>query len=348
MVLAAILLTRCPCVFALDPSLDVSQYAHNAWRIREGFTKGRINPITQTPDGYLWLGTDLGLYRFDGVRNVLWQPPPGQYLPSVEIWSLLAARDGTLWIGTDKGLASLKDGKVTDYPELAGVFVFTLLEDRDGAVWAGGYGIPSGRLCAIQNGSTRCYGKDGILGPGVVGLYEDREGNLWAGVNDGLWRWNPGPSKFYPMPGELDTIRDFAEEDDGALLISTRTGVGRFKDGKSEPYPLPESTRQLRINRILRDRDGGMWLGTGDHGVIHVHQGRTDVFTSSNGLSGDYIRALFEDHEGNIWIVTTDGLDRFRGLAVATLSVNQGLSNVTLGLFWPIEMAASGLVPVVA
>src|SRR5690242_1296058 len=101
--LAGMLLAWCPCAFALDPALDVSQYAHTAWRVRDGFAKGEINAIAQTPDGYLWLGTEFGLFRFDGVRAVPWQPPSGQNLPSNDIRSLAAAHDGTLWIGTDKG-----------------------------------------------------------------------------------------------------------------------------------------------------------------------------------------------------------------------------------------------------
>jgi ligand-binding sensor domain-containing protein len=71
----AILLAWCPCVFALDPSLDINQYAHNAWTVREGFFNGILFSIAQTPDGYLWLGTEFGLLRFDGVRAVPWQPP---------------------------------------------------------------------------------------------------------------------------------------------------------------------------------------------------------------------------------------------------------------------------------
>jgi ligand-binding sensor domain-containing protein len=193
----AILLACCTAAFALDPSLDINQYAHTAWRTSEGFSKGSIYSIAQTPDGYLWLGTDFGLLRFDGVRAVPWQPPGDQRLPAGRITKLLVSRDGTLWIGMTGGLASWKRGRLTHYPELAGYGIRrALLEDREGTVWAGGYGVPNGRLCAIHNGSVHCYGDDGSLGHGVLALYEDGKGNLWAAVMDGLWKWNPGPPKF--------------------------------------------------------------------------------------------------------------------------------------------------------
>src|SRR6266436_6911985 len=133
--LAGVLLCS-PVAWALDPSLDVSQYAHTAWKVRDGFTKGSIFAIAQTPDGYLWLGTELGLLRFDGVRSVPWQPPPGQSLPHRWIRSLYVARDGTLWIGTLAGLASWKAGTLRRYPEVRGG-VNAILEDRGGTVWAG-------------------------------------------------------------------------------------------------------------------------------------------------------------------------------------------------------------------
>src|SRR5260370_362549 len=95
---ACILLAGSSRLFALNPALDVSQYAHTPWKIRDGFAKGTIHSIAQTPDGYLWLGTDYGLLRFDGVRNVPLQLPPDQPLPSSSITRLLAARDATLWI----------------------------------------------------------------------------------------------------------------------------------------------------------------------------------------------------------------------------------------------------------
>ena len=325
------MLAWCPRAFALNPALDVNQYAHTAWKIRDGFTKGEISSIAQTPDGYLWLGTEFGLLRFDGVKTVAWQPPPDQHLPSTQITRLLVARDGTLWIGTVKGLASSRDGTLSQYPELAGTFVGKLVEDREGSIWAGGYKAPSGKLCAVRKGSVRCEGDGGELGLGVLGLYEDANANLWVGVSTGLWRWKPGPPQFYSLSGEANGIQGLAEDDAGALLISTHDGVRRLVAGKTEmAYPFPPALQQIQAHKVLRDRDGGLWIGTSGWGLLHLHGGRTDVFTQNDGLSGDLVHALFEDRERNVWVATSNGLDRFRDSAVATFSMNQGLSNDTV------------------
>jgi ligand-binding sensor domain-containing protein/signal transduction histidine kinase len=324
---AFLLLACCPPAFALNPELDVSQYAHMSWKIRDGFAKGEISSIAQTPDGYLWLGTEFGLFRFDGVKHVQWRPSGNQELPSDFIFSLSVSRDGTLWIGTANGLASWKDGKLTQYAELAGRYIFTILEDRDGTVWASGGAVLAGKLCAIRNGSVQCFGNDGSLGRAVFNLYEDSKGNLWAGVKGGLWRWKPGPPQFFSLPGEPDGIQCFGEDNDGTLLVGWKGGIHRFVDGQTEAYTIPGRAGQIRARRLLRDRDGGLWIGTFNEGLVHVHQGRTDVFGLSQGLSGDAGTTLFEDREGNIWVATGGGLDRFRDFAVATFSVNQGLSS---------------------
>ncbi len=326
-VLAYMLLASCPSAFGLNPALDVSQYAHTSWKIRDGFFKGQITSIAQTPDAYLWLGTEFGLLRFDGVRTVPWQPAPDQQLPSNFISKVLVSRDGTLWIGTSKGLVSWKHGKLTQYVELAGSYIFQLLEKQEGSIWVAGTGQ---RLCAIRNGGVDCYGDNGRFGRAVFDLYEDSKSNLWVGVKDGLWRWKPGPPKFYPLPGEPDGIQGFAESDDGALLIGTQLGIRRFVNGQTESYPLPNTVPQFQGRRLLRDRDGGLWIGTSERGLVHVHQGRTDVFGPSDGLSGEAIYALFEDREGNIWVATVNGLDRFRDYAAATITVNQGLSSASV------------------
>jgi signal transduction histidine kinase/ligand-binding sensor domain-containing protein len=324
----AILFACCNCVFALDPSLDISQYAHTAWKIPDGFTRGAIYSIAQTPDGYLWLGTEFGLVRFDGVRAVPWQPPAGEQLPSEFIARLCVTRGGRLWIGTLKGLASWNGKKLTHYPELAGLSVTALLEDHEGTVWVGTESdAGSGRVCAIQTDSIRCDDKGGALGHSEVGLFEDRQGNLWVGVRNGFWRWRPGPPEFHSMPDDPGWLPCFADGDDGALLISTRNGIKRLVSGKVEPYPFPRSIQPVTAYWMLRDRDGGLWIATLNRGLVHIHRGIVDLFSQSDGLSGDVTYKLLEDQEGNIWVTTWEGLDRFRNFAAATFSAKQGLSD---------------------
>jgi ligand-binding sensor domain-containing protein len=130
----AFLLGAAP-VLGLDPSLDISQYAHSAWTVRDGLSLGNVYAMAQTPDGYLWLGSEFGLFRFDGVRSVHWEPPVGQQLPDRNINALLVTRDGTLWVGTFAGLATWSHGKLALRPELGRDFVASIFEDRDGTQW---------------------------------------------------------------------------------------------------------------------------------------------------------------------------------------------------------------------
>jgi ligand-binding sensor domain-containing protein len=248
--LAWMLLVSPSPLFALNPALDVNQYSHTAWRIRDGFSRGAIKAIAQTLDGYLWLGTEFGLIRFDGVRAVPWQPPPNQPLPSDDVWRLLATRDGALWVGTANGVARWKAGRLTVYRELTGRIIWELLEDRQNTVWVSGSSVPTGRLCAIRDADVKCVGEDGRLGYGVLGLHEDRKGNLWLGVADGIWRWAPGPPRFFPMPGEDDNVQAFDEDRDGALLVTTRRGIRRFVDGRTVSYPMSGPTTPLNANHL--------------------------------------------------------------------------------------------------
>jgi signal transduction histidine kinase/ligand-binding sensor domain-containing protein len=334
--LLGVLSSLCSPAFALNPALDISQYGHDAWTVRSGFSLGNVYAMAQTPDGYLWLGSEFGLFRFDGVRSIPWQPPAGQHLPRTSPFSLLVTRDGTLWIGTFSGLATWNGSRLTPRPELDGKFVWSLLEDREGTVWASLFTSPGGRLCAIRSKGTECYGDDRTFGEFVTALYEDRSGNLWAGAQSGLWRWKPGPPRLYATPPKQ--LTGMVAADDGGVLTAVYGQELRHLAGeKLESYPIPDAIHpnkfladhDVNSNRLLRDRDGGLWIGTVDRGLIHVHQGRTDVFTRSDGLSGDVILDLFEDREGDVWVSSTGGLDRFRELPVNTISVKQGLSSDT-------------------
>ena len=318
----------CPDAPALNPSLDVSQYAHTEWPYRDGFMQGPVNAIAQTPEGYLWLGTQSGVVRFDGVRTVPLPLRPGQQLPSTSVGTLLAARDGTLWIGTLDGLVSWKNGQLTAYPALARRTVLALLQDRAGTVWAGGIAGSTGTLCAIRGESTTCYGDDGSLGTVVASLYEDSDGSLWVGATIGLWRWRPGPPSRY-LATPISRGGKMMQGDHGLGLVVAVGSVRQIVGRTVTDYPLHSVPLPLTAGTVLRDRNGGLWIGTTAHGIVHSYEGKTSAFAHEDGLSSDQVYALFEDREGSIWVATAEGLDQFRELPVTSLPVKQGLSSAT-------------------
>jgi len=323
----ALLLWALPAL-ASEPSLDVSQYAHTAWTFRNGFLNGAVYAIAQTPDGYLWLGTQSGVVRFDGVRAVPLVLPHGQELLSTAVGSLLAGRDGTLWIGTLDGLASWNNGRLTEYPALARQTILALVEGRDGTVWAGGFGSPTGKLCAIRSGHATCSGDDGSLGAAVASLYEDADGSLWVGAATGVWRWNPGPpTRVLDRP--VPNSQAFTQGEPGAGAVVAADSIYQLAGGKVVNYPLQGAPSPLTARTLLRDRYGGLWIGTQAHGIVHSYRGKTFLFTQADGLSGDQVVALFEDREGTVWAATPSGLDQFRESPVGSLSVNAGLSSAT-------------------
>ena len=335
----AILLACCTCAFALDPSLDISQYGHTSWKIRDGFINGTIDSIAQTPDGYLWLGTDSGLLRFDGVRRpVPWQPPAGQQLPSSLIRDLMVSRDGTLWIGTQKGLAKWKDSRLTTFPELAGQIVGRAFQDRSGTVWISL--VSPGRICAVRGAKVECNGS-GSFGNAAFQIYEDRKGNLWVSGQTALWRWAPGPPRQYALPPGVRYVNGLIEDDAGELLIGTPNGLYQLSDERIRKYALAGVAGDIRASPFFRSKDGVLWIGTDNQGVLQLRDGRIEKFSAIEGLTDDGVISIFEDREGTIWVGTLGGLDRFRVPAVSTISRDEGLPNTTVA---SVEATADGSV----
>ena len=321
----------CVRVEALDRSLKVTQYAHAAWSQEESRLPGRIWTLAQTRDGNLWLGTETGLFRFDGIRFFRWEPPKGEQLASEYITSLAAARDGSLWIGTQKGLSHWKDGNLEAYGTTASAAagISAIFEDRNGTVWVGAIGYNGGGLCRVTGKLLECYGgKDGLPGAGVYSVFEDREGNLWTGGEGGVCRWKPGAPHAYRLHKPGESIYSVAEDRQGEIVAATvgQEGVLRVDKSGLVPYAVDLAKEQIRPSSLLLDRDGGLWIGTWGLGLLHVVDGRIDRYTHADGLSNDVVWRVFEDHEGDIWVATTGGLDRFREFAVTRVSRREGLT----------------------
>ena len=214
-----------PCVWAADPNVHISQYAHSAWRLQDGVINGEPLAITQTTDGYLWIGTGNGLLRFDGVRFVPWVSKDGQrFLKSV--YSLLPGPDGSLWVGTGSGLAELKDGVLKTYAGASGR-VNSIIQDRRGVVWFTRSRVhdESGPLCRVAGDTVKCYGKaDGIPFLYAAPVIEDSLGNLWLGSSSALVRWKSGSVDSFelksPKSNEgLDGVAALTLAADGSLWV---------------------------------------------------------------------------------------------------------------------------------
>jgi signal transduction histidine kinase/ligand-binding sensor domain-containing protein len=315
--------------FALNPSLSVHQYGHTSWTLRSGALKGYPRSIAQTVDGYLWLGTDFGLVRFDGVQFVPWQPPAGSKLPSDSILRLLATRDGGLWIGTAHGLARWRRGTLTVIDDLSRDHIGALYEDRAGTVWVGtSVGLEgTAKVCAVTGDRVHCSVADTRLGRFVSALYEDAAGNLWIGAGTGLWRWQPGPPVFYGADSPAPEIHSIIGTGDGHVIAAFSRSLRRVTGDALAVYPVPPEQTELKPTVLLRSRDGGLWIGTQDRGLLHAAGSRIDQFGPTDGLSGELITDLLEDREGNVWVATLNGLDRFHDMAVTTLSRRDGLTS---------------------
>lgn len=326
-----------PSAWAVEPSWLLSQYAHSTWKTADGALAGSPVTIAQTTDGYLWIGTNLGLLRFDGARFIQWTPPAGERLLDSRIFSLLGSRDGSLWIGTGYSLSRWKDGHLTNYPQLSGR-IEALLEDSAGTLWLGRTQATDhmGPVCRIQSPQPQCFGtRDQIPFLNVLQLAKSDDGDIWLGGYYELCLWQPGTSRVYfrrraGFEG-FSSFRAIATGPDRSTwaVIESSGPILRLEHFIDEHWvsvayqDIP--VRNSQVTSLFVDRDNQLWIGTEEGGIFRVQRGRVEHFDRTDGLSSNFVRSFYQDQEGTIWIVTSAGIDNFRDLHVASYSMREGL-----------------------
>ena len=259
---------------ALDPSTPISQYIHEVWQTREGLPEVSVGALAFTKDGYLWVGTQGGLARFDGVRFKVFDRGNTPALRSNYITSLAANPDGSLWIGTDSGLNVVKDGKLGRYDGTSGFFALSiraLLRDAQGALWIGTAGGGVGRL------------KDGQLT-----RYTRKEGLA------------------------ADRVNYIQDTPDGTLWIATAQGLNCLRAGQFKSYTTQNGLPSNLVHTLRAGKDGGIWVGTAS-GLCEMDAGQCRVRSGSKAATSP-VRSLYEDRLGTLWVGTEGaGLERIRG-----------------------------------
>jgi len=308
-------------------SLD-SRYVITSWTEQDGLASNQVEALAQTPDGYLWIGTQGGLMRFDGVRFVRPDAADGRTLPAEGVSVLHVSRDGSLWVGFAGagGISRIDGDRVVNYASAHGLTrgrVLAIEDAADGAVWAGGV---DGLFRLRGDRWERVGMNDGFSGRTVVSLYEDRDRHLWVGADTGTFIRRAGAERFQLLTAKLTRASGFSEAPDGSLLISMPAGVFRTLGVSDDFHPIwPEGTDNYF--RLRHDRDGNLWVATLGGGLLHVparnagNRVEATRFTAQSGLIGDLVWAVLDDREGNIWVGTQNGLTRLTPSRVVSMII---------------------------
>ncbi|MCP5054982.1 MAG: response regulator [bacterium] len=291
------ILPSSPFGLALDPSKRITQYVHDSWGLEDGLPQVSVETILQTRDGYLWIGTQEGLVRFDGTRFTVFDTRNVEQLVNNYIQRLYEDRSGNLWIGTyGGGLTRMSQGVFTTYGK--------------------GRGLSDNRVAAI---------------------HEDPGGILWVGTDSGLNYLDPGNRRFkvYNLPGGFagNAVSDICSHSEGALWIATGKGLVRLENGKFTPFTKKDGLSHNNVFKLHEDRAGNLWIGTIGGGLNRFKNGVFTSYTTKDGLSNDIVMYIHEDRDGNLWVATWGGgLNRLKDGKFTAYTTKDGLSDDSVGV----------------
>jgi signal transduction histidine kinase/ligand-binding sensor domain-containing protein len=318
---------------ALDPNRDPSQYVRESWSTKGGLLEGAVHAIAQTPDGYLWIGTDKGLVRFDGFNfsDVASQSAVPQNDP---VLGLVTDAEGGLWVRMQAaGVMRYDHGKFESVPSGPGStqsLVTAMSRENSGEVL----------LSDLMSGTVRLRaGKFEGLAPArllpgaavTMSMAEMPNGKIWQGTL--------GAGLFYLVDGKATRVTaGLAEKKincvlpvgDNELWVGTDHGLFRWNGSVFSRVGLPPSVGAPQVLTILRDRDSNIWVGTAA-GLFRINAGGISLSDEQGFRGNGSIDALFEDREGNLWVGGAGGVERIRDSAFVTYSTASGLPSETSG-----------------
>ncbi len=330
-ILAVLYSFMLPTLFALDRDKAVTQYVMDTWRAREGLPQNHVSAIAQTPDGHLWLGLQIGLVRFDGIRFTLFDKSNTPALAHPSVMTICTARDGSIWFGTyGGGVVCLRNGKFRSWTTREGLsndFVWSLCEARDGGIWVGTlFG-----LNRIKDGQvTQHEMRKGSPFHLIMALAEDLAGRLWIGAQEGVACLDNGRFTRYTVQDGLpnNSVYSLALSKKGGIWVGTLGGgLSCFEDGRWKAVPAEPGIRPYNIRALAEDRDGNLWLATTTSGLRRLGPNGFSALTRANGFPADDVYSLREDHEGSLWIGTGSGLFRLKDGKFVTFTTREGLSS---------------------
>ena len=330
--LAACVLALAP-VWALDQHRQLTQYMHRVWQSLQGLPLASIRAICQTADGYLWLGTESGLYRFDGIRFT----PAGdisERLPAdLSVTALLEDNRHNLWIGTRSGLLRLSNGVVTHESPVDGLAsgsITCLTSDSRGNIWAC---TAEGPL-VVRDGVAELVGSgDEGMRTGLSAACATADGKVWFGGQGPRLRvWNGtqfDSRTIRSLPGAA-VVESLLAGREGSVWVGTSDGLVRIQADSEKRYTSENGLPGNSVLSLDEGSDDTLWIGT-NAGFSRLRKGELESYTTRAGLSQSTIYAIREDHQGSLWVGTKRGLNQFLDRHTVPITTSEGLPSNDTG-----------------
>jgi PAS domain S-box-containing protein len=316
----------------VDPTEALRIYAHDIWQVENGLPQDAVQTITQTRDGYLWLGTEEGLVRFDGARFRVFNRHNTPALKDSYVRVLFADPDGALWIGTRSGgLSRFLNGNFRTFGVQDGLghgAVKAIARDGRGNLWVG----TNAGLSQLHGEQFIAYGNRSRFTAGVTALLTDHRGEVWVGTEEsGLSRIGASGDRWYTVKQGLSSNRILALFEDRAGNVWVGTdggGLDQIREDKITVFGKAQGLRNSSVVSIGEGAGAQLWVGTNGGGLARMENGRFTAYTMEQGLSNDVVLCLYRDREDNLWIGTDGGgLNRLKRREFLTYTANDGLSH---------------------
>jgi len=310
---------------ALDPSKKLTQYVHRTWQTPEGLSQTSVYSVTQTRDGYLWIGTQSGVLRFDGVEFNPVRALQANALGDVWARSMLEDGGGRLWILTnDYQLIRIAGGKVKVFSEEDGLptqYFSCLVRGAGENVWAC---TPTG-LVRFQGDQFEVHESPAQIGRRPDAGCRASDGKIWIAGGDSLATWDGSQFSRVELKSvtgsrEIRALLCTADE----VWIGSAKGLIRHNAGGEKLYTTRDGLADDSILSLAPGRDGTVWVAT-RNGFSRVRKGSIESYGYRDGLSQNTVYSLFEDREGSLWVATKNGLNQFLEGAATRYSSAEGL-----------------------
>jgi signal transduction histidine kinase/ligand-binding sensor domain-containing protein/DNA-binding response OmpR family regulator len=315
--------------WCLDPNKPISQYVHTVWGSEQGLPQNSIQALQQTQDGYLWIGTQEGLVRFNGMEFKVFNKANTDELRHNDVRVLYQDRQGSLWVGTfGGGLVQYHNKRFSTVQSgLSNNSITAILQDHKGDLWVGttdGLNQLTGKQCIIFNR------KNGLSDNTIKALAEDAQGHLLVATRTGLDVIENGRlTGAFPhwVPGK-SLIASLLFDHAGNLWIGTQNhGLDIVSPaGSITHYGIQQGLPDAPVRTFFQDNLQTMWVGTQGGGICRFIAGHFDCYSTQNGLSGDTVEVVIQDSEGSLWVGTeTGGVNRFKEGTLSNYGAEQGL-----------------------